>query len=224
MFKSIFIVTLALFITACGGGNSEESSPTTTPTNPNKIFDLSELHSITQGTVYTSQLTGIDSNGTNYTGSISLANRPQEMYNGVLVTPRDLLLNLSNGSTSTTVTGTSYVDNSNYLLAYTIQTSGLTCTPVSPDKIPTSVMIDDFGILPTLTCNDGTTTISNWRAEDAGNGNIKIVSNETTRDSSNVIKSSGDVIFTINGNGNIIGFKTNVTLSPSNFTLTYSSL
>ena len=221
MLKSIFIVTFVLLMSACGGGGS---SPASTPTDPNQIFSLAKLQSTTLGTVYSTQITGSDSNGTSYTGSISMANRTQEMLGGVLVTPRDLLISLSGGGTSTVVTGTSYVDTSNNLIAVIIQTTGLVCTPVSPDNIPTTVKIGDFGILSTMTCDDNTTQARNWRAEDAGNGNIKIISNATVKDQSNVVISIADVTFTLDSSGNIIAFKTVVTINASNFTLTYSSI
>ena len=220
MLKNIFIVMFVLLISACGGGGS----PSSTPTDPNQTFSLAKLQSTTLGTVYSTQITGSDSNGTSYTGSISLANRAQEMLNGVLVTPRDLLISLSGGGTSTVVTGTSYVDTSNNLIAVIIQTTGLVCTPVSPDNIPTTVKIGDFGILSTMTCDDNTTQARNWRAEDAGNGNIKIVSNATVKDQFNVIISVADVTFTLDSSGNIIAFKAVVTINASNFTLTYSSI
>jgi len=88
MLKSVFITTLVLVLSSCGGGGGG-STPTTpsTPTSPTQSFSLSKLQSTAVGTVYTSQLSGTDSNSVNYTGSISLANRTQVMLGGVLVTP-----------------------------------------------------------------------------------------------------------------------------------------
>ncbi|VAW71383.1 hypothetical protein MNBD_GAMMA10-93 [hydrothermal vent metagenome] len=223
MLKSIFIVALVLLMSACGGGGSD-STPASTPTNPTQTFSLAKLQSTTLGTVYSTQLSGSDSDGTNYTGSISLANRAQEMLSGVLVTPRDLLLSLSGGGTSIAVTATSYVDTSNNLISLVIQTTGVTCTPVSPNNIPSSVKIGDFGILSTLVCDDNTTQESNWRIEDAGNGNIFAITNATAKDQFNAITSVTEVSYTLDSNGNIIAFKTVVTLNASSFTLTYSSV
>jgi len=223
MLKSIFIVTIVLLMSACGGGGGD-SSPASTPTNTTQTFSLAKLQSTTLGAVYSTQLSGSDSDGTNYTGSISLANRAQEMLNGVLVTPRDLLLNLSGGGTSTVVTATSYVDTSNNIISLVIQTTGVVCTPASPNNIPSTVKIGDFGILSTLVCDDNTTQESNWRIEDAGNGNIFATTNATAKDQFNTITSVAEVSYTLDGNGNIIAFKTVVTINASNFTLTYSSI
>jgi hypothetical protein len=220
MLKSIFIVMLVLLMSACGGG---DSSPASTPTSPAQSFSLAKLQSTTLGTVYSTQLSGSDSDGTSYTGTISLANRAQEMLDGVLVTPRDLLLSLD-GGTPYVVTATSYVDTSNNLISLVIQTTGVVCTPVSPNNIPSSVKIGDFGILSTLVCDDNTTQESNWRIEDAGNGNILAITNATAKDEFSAIISVAEVSYTLDGNGNIIAFKTVVTIHASNFTLTYSSI
>jgi len=225
MLKSIFIVTLVLLMSACGGGGGGgDSTPASTPTSPTQTFSLAKLQSTTLGTVYSTQLSGSDSDGTNYTGSISLANRAQEMLGGVLVTPRDLLLNLTGGGVSTVVTATSYVDTSNNLISLVIQTTGVVCTPVSPNNIPSTVKIGDFGILSTLVCDDNTTQETNWRIEDAGNGNILAITNATAKDQFSTITSVADVSYTLDGNGNIIAFKTVVTINASSFTLTYSSI
>jgi hypothetical protein len=218
MLKIIFIVTLVFLMSACGGGGGDSS-----PINLDQTFSLAKLQSTTLGTVYSTQLSASDSDGKNYTGSISLANRAQEMLGGVLVTPRDTLLNLSGDGTSIVVTATSFVDTSNNLISLVIQTAGVVCTPVSPNNIPSSVKIGDFGILSTLVCDNDTTQESNWRIEDAGNGNIFAITNSTTKDQSSTITSVAEVSYKLDSNGNTIAFKA-VTIIDSSFTLTYSSI
>jgi hypothetical protein len=100
------------------------------------------------------------------------------LLNGVLVTPQDLIINLSGGGISVTVTGTNNIDTSGNTISTVIQTTGLTCTPVSPDNIPTTVKIGDFGILSTRVCSDNTTQEGNWRVVDAGNGRINVISGQ----------------------------------------------
>ena len=228
MLRNSLIFTLFILLTACGGGGgggvASGGVDNTTPTDPDKSFSLSTLQSTTQGTVYTSQLTGSDSDGTSYTGSLSMANRAQTMLNGVLVTPKDLLISFTGGGVSITITGTSSIDTSGNLISLVIQTTGVTCTPVSPDRMPASVKIGDFGFLSTLTCSDNTTEERNWRVEDAGNGNIRVISNGTIKDQFNTIISVTDVTYIINGDGNVVSFKTVSTLSASGFTLTYQSV
>ena len=225
MNKNIIILLTSIFFVACGGGGGGgDPAPASTPTAQDQSFDLTKLQSTTLGTTYSTQLTGSDTNGINYSGSFSIANRAQTMLNGVLVTPQDLLISLTGGGSSITVTGTSNIDTNGNLISIVIQTTGLTCTPVSPDKMPASVKIGDFAILSTLTCSDNTTQERNWRVEDAGNGNINVISNGTIKDQFNTIVSITDVTITIDGNGNVIAFKTVSTQSASNYTLTYQSV
>ena len=220
------IFTLALIGTAlisagCSSGGGD-STPTTTPTDT--VFSLSGLQTDVVGTVYNTQLTGSDSNGTSYTGTSSMANRVDTMLNGVLVTPHDTIISLTGGGNSITVTSTSYTDINNYLISVVVQTTGLVCTPVSPDTIPSSVKIGDFGILSTMVCDDNTTQERSWRVEDGGNGTAKLVSSGIIKDQFNTVTTVVDVTFTINVGGDILAFKTVSTLSASNFTLTYQSI
>ncbi|MEA1988224.1 MAG: hypothetical protein U9N57_03300 [Pseudomonadota bacterium] len=222
MLKKILAIAFVSIITSCGGGGGGSSSATETPA-ATQTFSLAKLQSTAIGTIYTSPLTGSDSDGTTYTGSISLANRAETMFNGVLAIPRDLLLNLSGGGIDITVTGTSFVDSSNNnLLQLVIQTTGLTCVPSSPDTIPSTVKAGDFGILSTLVCDDGTTQEINWRVEDS-NGNANVITNSTLKDQFNATVSVTNVTYTIDTNGNIIKFKTQSTIQDTGFTLTYSS-
>ncbi len=222
MIKYVLMVVCLLAFTACGGGGSS-SEPQATPTPTTKIFDLSKIQSTAIGTFYSTQLTGSDSNGVNYSGSFSMANRAQSMLDGVLVTPHDLIISLTGGGDSFTVTATSNVDTSGNLISIVIQTTGLVCTPVSPDSMPTTVKIGDFGIRSTLVCNDDTTSEGSWRIEDGGNGAIKFISNATVKDQFNTVVSVADVTYTINSDGDIVSFKTVSTVPESNYTLTYQS-
>lgn len=211
------LLLLFIALTGCGGGGGT----TTTPTDPNQLFNLTALNSTTPGSLFSTQLAGSTSLGQRLTGSASLANRAQIMLAGVLVTPRDLILSVTDGISSVTITGTSYVDTSGNLIS--LQTSGISCTPVSPDSPPTTVKIGDFGILSTLICDDNTTQDRSWRVEDGGNGTIRITSNGTTKNQFNNIVSIGDVTYTIDGNGDILSIKIISTDVANNYTLTMQS-
>jgi hypothetical protein len=219
--KRIIIALGILLISGCGGGGGGSTS---TPTDPNQQFSLAQLQSTTLGTVYSTQITGSDSWGGRYTGALSIANRQQTMLGGVLVTPQDLLLSLSNAEMSLTVTGTTYFDSDKYAISLYRQTDGVTCTPSSPDKLPASVKIGDFGILSSLVCSDNTTQERNWRVEDAGNGNIHLISGTVIRNQFNSLVGTGEATATINAQGNIIAFKVVSTDVIEGFTLTVQSI
>ncbi len=231
MRKIILTISITLLIASCGGGGGSSApaaAPITpagpTPTDPNQLFSLGAPQSTTLGAVYSIQFTGNDSNGLTYSGSITLINRAETMLSGVLVTPQDALLVLTSGGITVTVTGTSFLDSNGNLISFNIQTTGLICTPVSPDNIPTTVRIGDFGILSTLVCNDNTTSERNWRIEDGTNGTILFIETETEKDQFGTIIAVSDITFRIDGNGNIVSFILVIREIASNYTLTIESI
>jgi hypothetical protein len=219
--KNIIIFLSILLISACGGGSGGSN---TTTTDPNKLFSTAVFQSTTPGTVYTNNTTGSDTNGGHYIGSISIVNRPQTMLNGVLVTPRDILVSLSNSVSPIIISSTIYLDVSGNLISRVKRTTGATCAPVTPDKYPDFVKIGDSGTLSTEVCDDNTTTERNWRVEDAGNGNINFINNETVKDNLNVITTTLEKTDTIDGNGNLISSKLVVTTIATNYTLTIQTI
>jgi len=233
--KKALIVIGLLSLTACGGGGSGSSnsgggsnnnSSTPVVVTP-KTFSLQKINSTTLGTVYTAQLSGSDSDGNKYTGTVSMANRAEQVLNGVMVTPRDLLLSITpvGGSTpSITSLGTSYVETAtgNLIGLFVQSTTNVTCVSLSPYHMPASVKVGDFETSATLSCNDGTTQEGVWRAEDAGSGNVRVTLSATTKKSSVVINTS-DTSYTIDSAGTILSVKQVIALSASGFTLTLTS-
>jgi len=204
-----------MLLAACGGGGGGGGRP---PPDPTNSFSLAEFNSTTVGTVYTTSLKGSDTNGVSYTGSISLANRAQIMLGGILVTPRDALLNITGGGLSITDTSTSYTDSSGLFVGLAVQTdTGLVCTPVSPDKLPSSVKIGDFGVRSTLICDDNTTWEGNWRVEDAGNGEVDFVTSTTIKDQFNTILRTVDLAYRLDGASQIAGFTYSSTILASGY-------
>lgn len=224
MIKYIFIVISLFTVTGCGGGSSDTASTIKTPANSNQTFSLANLQSTVTGTIYTAQLTGSDTNGVNYSGFFSIVNQTQTMLNGILTTPHNLVISLRGGGTSINVTGLNSIDGSGYTLSKNIQSTGLMCTPVSPDSIPTLVKIGDSGMRSTLTCDDNTTSEGNWRIEDGGNGTIRYISNATIKDQFNSIISVTDVTFTLNSDGDILSFETVATINATNFSISYGTV
>lgn len=227
----LLVLATTVVVTACGGGGGGgggsgggSGGGGSTPTGPNESFSLAEFNSTTVGTVYTTSLEGSDTNGVSYTGSISLANRAQIMLGGILVTPRDSLFNITGGGLSITTTSTGYTDSSGLFVGLVVQTTGLACAPVSPDKFPSSVKIGDFGVRSTLICNDNTTWEGNWRVEDAGNGEVDFVTSITKKDQFNTILQIADGAYRLDGAGQIVGFTSSSTLLASAVTVRLESI
>lgn len=214
MLKSIAMGIFVLLLSSC------DIIPTSTPTDPSKAFTLAKLESTKTGTIFSSKLSGNDSNGARFTGSFSLANREQTMLEGISVIPQEYIISISGGKTSMTFAGTRYIDINGNLISAVVQTTGQTCAPVSPYKMPETVKIGDFALLPAMTCSDNTTQERNWRIEDAKNGNINFITNLTVKNHLNTIVSTADVISTIDGDGNIVAFKIVASEPAKNYRIT----
>ena len=213
----LLIITLAL--SACGGGSGGESESS-------QSFSLSMFQSTTEGPIYNAQLTGSDSFESTYTGSISVANGSQVTLDGVLVTPRNVIISLlPTVGSSITVSSTSYTDAGGYTVSVEVQTEDISCIPATPYRLPDSVTIGDLDILSTLSCDGGITEEMNWRVEDAGNGRARIITSATVKNQLNEIVSTADVTYTVDNSGNIVKFKSvTTTFDEDSYTLTYESI
>jgi hypothetical protein len=221
MLKYLFMVLCLMSLMACGSSGGDDSE--STPTSPTQTFDVSKIYNTTLGTIYSTQLTGSDSNGTSYSGFFSVANRAQTMLGGVLVTPQDSLLNLTDGTSSSTSTATTNFDTSGNRISIENQTTGLACIPAYLDSAPTTVRIGDFDTRATLRCNDDTTIEGSWRAEDGKNGTIKYITNATVKNQFSTITQVINSTIIVNGSGDIVSTKIETTIPASNYTLTYQS-
>lgn len=215
--KKIILVNIVILLTACGNNNI--------PTDANKLFSTSKFLSIDIGIIYTTPLTGSDSNNRNYSGSLSIANAAKIESGGVLVTRQSSLININDDvGTNVTLTANNYIGGDGSLISNTVTETSVTCAAESLSAIPAFVKIGDFATLSTLICNNDTTIVRSWMVEDAFNGNIRIVTSSTNRNSSNVIISISHQKFTLQGNGDIISFSAETIRTNPMFTLTLRSI
>jgi len=216
LLKSLTLAFIALVLTACGASGYEGK------TNPE--YSLSPLQATKTGPVYTANLSGSDSNDKIYTGTITLTNNTQEMQNGVLVTPRLLTIMVSDGIVSSTETEINYIDSDGNLISIRNQTTNVSCTATTPDRLPALVKAGDSGVLSTLNCENSTTTERRWRAEEATNGNVNIVTTFTYKSDANVTVADTDITYTLNDQGVIIAYEKATTQTDTNYTRIYTSL
>jgi len=216
--KHAFIV-LSLLLMGCGAGDETPISADT-----QKSFSLENLQSTQEGEVYATELTGRDSNGATYNGSLSIDNQVPTTLNGILIIPRNFVVSLSNSDVSIETTGSNSIDSNGNVVSKRYQPSGLTCTAVSPDNVPLFVKIGDTGTRSILACDDATTSEGRWEIEDAGNGAIRYISSATVKDKSGIVLSVTDATFTLDSDGVITAFETTATITATNYTITYTSI
>ena len=122
------------------------------------------------------------------TGSITYANREDELLEGQLATPTELLLVLNVEDISVSTITTSYTDAfGNFIMSET--QTGEVCNATSPESLPQNVQSNDFGSLSPVVCENGDIQLSTWKALSVFNsGNesadsVDIQVNTTIKDS-----------------------------------------
>jgi hypothetical protein len=185
---------------------------------------LEKINTLAPGSVYSSELWNYSPElmrPTSY-GSIAIRNSSEEIINGVLVTPQNTHFKQTSTRVGTSAltplkewyTTTYYETATGNLISYditpwqsSIPKSTVRCVSTSPYHFPSAVKIGDTAATPTFTCNNNLTLDQgNWRAEDAGNGNLKFIVTSNTFDYSNSLTTETR-IYTLDPQGNIISFK-----------------
>jgi hypothetical protein len=218
---------LAIFLNGCGGGSSGDvGEDNSTTIDLSQTFSLAVFNPTASSTVFAANLTGEDVNGVKYSGRVSIANLAQTMLEGVLVTPREVYIELVGGGIRDSTTTLSYIDTAGLLIAFASpssspQPSGLICTPVSPDAFPEEVRVGDSGVLSTLTCNNNTTITREWSTGYRGPGRIHLQISSEAKSYLGETISSDDVVYMLDSSGTIIGFAGIAYSQPTGFWLKY---
>lgn len=216
----------AATLTACGGGGGSDKSPAPSVTPTVKKVSLKKFNSTAVGVVYKTDITEVDSAGTNYTGQFSITNLDQEVKNGVLTTPRKVFVTstvVGQTTVAFTSTATSYYDSSTAnLISMYLLPAKVTCTSSSPYHMPDEVKVGDSDTMSTLTCDDKETLEGSWRVEDADGGNIKLISNLTTKNGLGSVSTS-DIEYTLDSTGTIIAVKDVIVNTTNGFKVTFQS-
>jgi hypothetical protein len=214
-------------LVGCGGGDGGDSTSSTstdstssTSIDTKQEFSLAAYKDLTEGTVFSSGLTGNDSKGNSFSGSITVTNRPQELLGDVLVTPRDITISYTVNGTPIILTGTDYYDDAAFLLQSKVQPTAVTCISSSPYTVPDTVSTGDAGIFPSASCDDNTTRESDWRVEDAKDGKIYFILSYTIKDEFGSIISTGEDKYTVDSNNVLVGIEVTTTEISTGYTIT----
>jgi len=221
--KKCLISIISLTLIASCGGSGESDDTLSSGVNS---FDLTKIQSTVIGAVYSTPLTGNDSDGKTYSGSLSITNQNKIMLNGVLVTPQQLTFQLTySGPFSISrleSTGITHFDASNNLISTSTPSGSIICTSISPDAMPSTVNIGDSGTRPTQTCDNNTYKENSWEITSGGNNSIVLSSTTFLKDQTNILISTAIDTYTINNLGEITSLKAVITYS-NGYTLTYES-
>ncbi len=219
---SLIAITLLFFACGGGGGGDEDDS---TPTDLSTVFDLKELNSLDEHVIYAFDLTGSDSDGHNWVGTISSEIEPIVNIGGIDLIPEVTQLSLIDLSTNAPLSDTQIVywnlaEEPDRLIFIE---SGVICNPVSINPIPDQVMIGDSGDLTSFTCSDGTQLTGTWSVENANDGHAFLLFDGIIMDGSSTIVGTQTDKYKIDAAGSIISVSFSVYDVDRNYTLDLSS-
>lgn len=203
--KKYLILFALILIQGCSSGGDS-----TTPTSLTTDFHLFPIGTFSAGYTDTRNLTGTDTAGGIYTGSLSSQTQAQSTFLGQAAVPILIQLQLTNTAngafTSSITTGyysTSATDRHYLGLSDSTQTTVSAVT----SAIPLTATIGTFGVIGTYTFNTGDVVEQSWRLDDGGNGLAKRVLLSTFKDQYNQVVFSSTVTSTIDTSGNFITTK-----------------
>jgi hypothetical protein len=225
MKKSFSLLIALFFVVSCGGGGGGDS--TAPPTPVGTAVDLRIVKGFYSGTAAPGSqasfnISGSDSTGQAWTGSLSMVSDGPTTFEGNNVNKRRFLTTLTrtvDGSSASSIT-TEYYLASNNNFYKSVSSSGVTEVPITQTQLPDNARVGDFGNLRTLRGSNNITHSGTWKLEGDYNGNSKITFSHMNQDSSNVITSLEDDTFYLDTTGN--PYKYTVTLITNSIHLTMS--
>jgi hypothetical protein len=200
MRQKVVFALIVLALAGCGGGGGGGTTGTTTPTQTN--FSVAQYTSLNTGDTFTIPLTGTDTAGASYTGSIAANVVGPVTFNGKSVIERDVLINLTKTGVGVVLSTTEKgYYNSDRTLDEIVFSNGVTATPTSTFPMPTTVQVGSFGG-QSLSYSNGNSLTSTWQVAAAGGGNVTV----TVTSSTNLSVSEVDTI-NANSSGNIVSIQ-----------------
>jgi len=229
----IGVACLFALLAGCGGGggggsSSSTSNPTATPTPPDTIFHLLPPGALTQGWTQTYHLTGSDTAGGQFTGTISETTQAQTTFNGQPAIPLQAAFTLTNTVTNAfvTVTALGYyaTDPANMMYFGDTNSTGDIFTAISLNVVPETAKIGDTGVIGTYAGSGsalGETETMTWELKDAGNGNAYLIINDSDFSGANLLYSEKDT-YLIDPQGNRKSITAVIYYAGSGITITLS--
>lgn len=184
--------------------------------NSNDEYSLQKLQSVDEGEVFSLELTGVDANARNYSGSVRMVNDTEQELNGVMVTSKTFRLNVTDEDLptvfplyqdSTLPLSSVYALDENGLLLSVYKNTGDVCTNTSPDKLPDFVKPGDAGSLSPLQCLGNITEYRDWEVSADGEDLVKLTITKFIKDLSDSILTTEAMSFVLDKAGNILAFE-----------------
>ncbi len=216
--RSFAVLSIILFLMDCGGGGgggSSTSADTSFKLFPDDFFDAGYQESYL--------LTGSDTAGYTWEGSISEQADGITTFNGEQALSHESILSVTNKQTqeiiiSATITDYYSISSSDrrWLGQITLP-ANITTLPTSMNPFPQTAEIGDFGTVGSYYGSDGDTETITWQLKNANHGLAYYVMTSTYSDGSEEQTS-----YTIDQNGDRKAFSDRMYFSDSGVTVTLS--
>jgi len=197
------LVPFSSTLLGCGGGGGGGGDQSTSPTLTFQVFSSSYF---SPGRSDSYSLNGSDSEGIEYSATISAQTKDETVFEGFDSVPIEDLLVFTENSTGATFTenSTTYYSTTSprELLGVVSNVASTTFVPVSTAVFPTSAKVGDFGVIGTLIDNDGNTSVESWRLKSTSSTDrAEFVLTTVQKDFLGNVISTGDTTFEIDENG-----------------------
>lgn len=195
-----------------GGGTPQVQTPAGTAVSMTTFKGLF-TGTATAGSQMSFTLTGSDTSGNAWTGSLSMVSDGPTTFenNSVTKSRSTFVLTRSSTGTSATNTDTSYFLAANGNFYKSINSAGETSVPSTQATIPDNSHVGDSGSLWNETSSDGTSESITWKLEADFDGKSKLTFSSTAKDASNVTIAQEDDTFYLDSNGNPFKYEAKVT-------------
>jgi len=224
MRKKLIHVALGLFVAGVfclagcgeGGSGSTETNLPLTPTGTE--VSLTTFNGFFTGTAATGSqmsftITGSDTLGWAYSGSIAFVSDGITTFEGQTVTQVRIISTLTRTATGASSTGfvTEYFLVSDGNLYKQVNSLGETGVPSSQTPLADSARVGDFGNLWNITNSDGTSDTCTWKLDADFNNNSKLIISFVSKNLSDVVIRLEENTFYLDGTGNPYKYAVKIT-------------
>jgi hypothetical protein len=218
-------VVASLTLIGCGGGGGG-GGDSSTPTDTTLPFQLFPDNYFTEGYTESYQLTGSDTGGGKYTGSLLLQTQVEDTFDGAPAIPMQFLLEFTETQTNAflSTSGFSYysTDPSDRRLIGESFDDGTISMPTSTSAFPATATIGDFGTIGSYSSSDGTTSSAAWRLENANNGQAYLVIAWNYYDEFSNLDSTEEQQYLIQPDGTRLSIKLSLFIVSDTITVTFT--
>lgn len=205
-------------LAGCGGGGGGTPQTPQVPTPAGTAVSMTTFKGFFSGTAAAGSqisftLTGSDTTGSAWTGSLTMVSDGPTTFENNSVTKSRSTATLTRTSTGTTATNTDthYFMTANGDFYKSVNTAGETSVPSAQTHIPDNAHVGDDSSLWSVTKSDGTSETVTWKLEADFDGKSKLTLSSTTKDAANVTIAQEDDTFYLDSNGNPFKYAAKIT-------------